>query len=454
METAAFPARSVPFQVFTLTVVDVIAPTVISVVVSNSAITDATPGVGNPFTVTITFSEPMNTVANAPTITFSPSVASTLTFTSGIWSAGGTVFTATYSVADAGVSIPAVDVTIAGAKDLAGNVQVPRTVSALFAILTQDQAPPTPPSAPKPPLQTLPIAFTPLNGNAPITIVDPVSGQQFFIPNPLAGFNGPVSVAVGDVNGDGTADLIVAAGSGGSPRVVVLDGATGVKTVDFFAFDMGFTGGVSLAVGDVNGDGRADIVVGAGAGGGPNVRVFDGNNLALLVDVLVFEQGFAGGVNVAVGDLNGDGRGEVIVAAGAGGGPHVKAFDALSLAYVSSFFAFSPNFSGGVSVAAGDTNGDGIDDIIVGAGPGGGPHVRAYSGYDLALVADFFAYDSGFSGGVNVGRGGVRNFNRLAILTGPGPTGPALVRGFDPLSGTLVFEQQLTELPSIGADVS
>src|SRR5438477_54410 len=86
----------------------------------------------------------------------------------------------------------------------------------------------------------------------------------------------PVRGASADVDADGFADIVVGAGAGGGPHVQVVSGATGAGLASFFAYSTAFTGGVQVAAGDIDGDGKADIITGAGAGGGPHVQVFSG----------------------------------------------------------------------------------------------------------------------------------------------------------------------------------
>src|SRR5205085_5912033 len=117
----------------------------------------------------------------------------------------------------------------------------------------------------------------------------------------------------------------------------------------------------------------ADIITGAGAGGGPHVKVFSGKDRSELKSFFAFDASFHSGVYVAGGDVNQDGKADIIVGAGAGGGPHVRIFDGVNLNVISEAFVFEANFHGGVRVAAMDTNFDNKIDVVVGPGPGRRP---------------------------------------------------------------------------------
>ncbi|MDB5309224.1 MAG: hlyA 3 [Gemmataceae bacterium] len=254
------------------------------------------------------------------------------------------------------------------------------------------------------------------------------------------GFTGGVRVATGDVNGDGTDDIVVAPGPGGGPEVKVYDGATGTVIRDFFAYAPGFQGGVNVAVGDVNGDGKADIVTGTGIGGGPNVKVFDGGSGGLLDSFFAYESSFRGGVNVAAGDVNGDGKADIVTGTGVGGGPRVQVFDGATGVQIGDFFAYNPGVRSGVTVAAGDLTGTGKADIVTGVGFGGGPNVKVFDGSTHDLVDSFFAYDPGFLGGVSVEVANVNGVND--ILVAPGPSTGGFVELFSGTTGIGITEFQ------------
>ena len=199
--------------------------------------------------------------------------------------------------------------------------------------------------------------------------------------------------------------IVTGLGAGGTPQVSVFDAGTAALQYSFLGYDVGFAGGVRVAVGDVNGDDTADIVTGTGPGGGPHVKVFDGSTGAEIRSFFAFDPGFTGGIYVAAGDLNGDGAAEIVVGADAGGAPQVKVFDGATNAVIRSFLAYDVSFAGGVHVAAGDVNGDGTADIVTGTGPGGGPHVKVFDGSTGAEIQSFFAAAPTFTGGIYVAAG-------------------------------------------------
>ncbi|MCA9070201.1 MAG: VCBS repeat-containing protein, partial [Planctomycetaceae bacterium] len=266
---------------------------------------------------------------------------------------------------------------------------------------------------------------------------------------PFPGFTGGVSVATGDVNGDGVLDVIAAAGAGGGPHVKVFSGTDGSEIRSFFPFPMGFTGGVFVAVADLNNDGLADIIAGAGPGGGPNVVVRSGADTSVeLFNFFAFGAGFTGGVRVATGDITNDGLPDIIAAAGPGGGPHVRIFDGSTPQTggvvgtdSGNFFAYDMGFTGGVFVATGQVVGnDDRVDIITGPGSGGGPNVRVFDGSTLmqstAPIGNFLAYGAGFTGGVRVSATDITGDGIDDIVTTPGQGGGPNLRIFDATSST------------------
>jgi hypothetical protein len=202
--------------------------------------------------------------------------------------------------------------------------------------------------------------------------------------------------------------------------VKVFDGVTGklFKTVQ--AYNPMFLGGAFVATGDVDGDGVSDIITGADTGGGPHVQVFSGRTNALLHSFFAYASTFTGGVRVAAGDVNGDGRSEIVVSPGAGGVPTVLVFDGVTRQLVHAFNAYSTAFRGGVFVATGDANGDGRADIVTGADAGGGPHVRVFNGINATELYGFYGSLSTFTGGVRVSTRDFDGDGKAEILVGTG----------------------------------
>ncbi|MFC1687558.1 FG-GAP-like repeat-containing protein [Patescibacteria group bacterium] len=245
---------------------------------------------------------------------------------------------------------------------------------------------------------------------------------------PYAQFQGGANIAVGEIVPSSPGlEVVTGAGPGGGPHVKIFD-ADGNLLSQFFPYPAEFKGGVDVATGDVNKDGIDEIITGAGPGGGPHVRVFDMNG-TLKAQFFAYIETFRGGVKVSSADLDGDGYNEIITGAGPGGGPHVRVFDRWGNR-LGQFFAYSDTFRGGIDVTAVEATEETSAAIITAAGPGGGPHVRVFNRQG-EVVSQFFAYDENFRSGVRVDAGNVDTSNvQPEIITAPAQGGGPVIRSF------------------------
>lgn len=210
-------------------------------------------------------------------------------------------------------------------------------------------------------------------------------------------FGSSVSVAGGDLDGDRNPELVSGAGVGGGPHVRVFN-LEGQVQAQWFAFDRRLRHGVNVAVGKFAPHGGAALIAAAPAGGGPpEVVVFNGAG-QVVGRFFAYDKTFRGGVNLAAGDLDGDGVDEIITGTGTGGGPHVRVFD-LRGKLLAQFFPFNPVSRFGVTVAAGDLDGDGRDEIVAAVASGGEPRVLLFNAQG-APMGEFLAHDARYRGGV------------------------------------------------------
>jgi len=210
-------------------------------------------------------------------------------------------------------------------------------------------------------------------------------------------FIGGTQIITDDIDFDGQDETIVA-----DINQVFIYNADGSLRSSFYPYTQNYSGGINISIGDLENDGTNEIVTGTENGGGAHVRIFNTNGNLINPGFFAYDEIYRGGVNVAVGDLNGDGTHEIICGAGTEGGPHVRIFNKDGKLINPGFFAYDINFRGGVNVAAGDINGDNVDEIITGPGYGGTPQIKVWNNNGAQIISPFMAFDSNQRVGVKV----------------------------------------------------
>ncbi len=256
-------------------------------------------------------------------------------------------------------------------------------------------------------------------------------------------FVGPVFVAVGDVDGDGKSDLISA--NSGSAAASVLRNTSTPGSISF-APKVTFTTGITpfgIAFGDVDGDGKPDLSV-ANAGVGANsVSVLRNTSIVGTVSFAA-KVDFATGTtprSVAIGDIDGDGKPDLSVANSDVASTTLSVLRNTSTVGTISFAA-KQDFTTGAApryISIGDADGDGKPDLVVANTNSTSVSVLRNTATTGAIDATSFAAKSDFTTGTSP----------VAVFIGDmeGDGIPELMSANGTASSVSVFQIDLSVVP-------
>lgn len=236
-------------------------------------------------------------------------------------------------------------------------------------------------------------------------------------------FRGGTTVASGDVNGDGTAEYIVGAGPGGGPQVEVYT-ASGKRILSFFAFDPKMNTGINVAAGDLGGEGKAEIVVASQPGYPATVEIFssDGKKVS---EFKPYGEEYSGGLHIAVLPAHAGLPGKIIVASGVEHDQEVRVYDASGRKLEQTWQPFGKKSGAGVNVAAAWSDEYHESIIVAGSGWDRAPEVLVYGLQSKKVLARWDVYKSTLRSGVRVAA------DNQMIATGPGTYGGAVVQMYN-----------------------
>jgi len=245
---------------------------------------------------------------------------------------------------------------------------------------------------------------------------------------PFGNFSGKVNVARGDVAPDVPGDeIIVSAGKPGKPYVRIYSDEQELLR-QFYAFDSSNRRGVDVAVGDTNGDGIQEIIAGVSTSKGPRVAIYTFENPSVTKQAEFSVFGRSGyDLRVSAGDVYGEGKDQLIVSLDAGSVPSVHIYDETGKLLKAKHVAESI-FRGGIDVASADVTGDVKDELIVSKiyGKYSSSLIQVFAS-DLKRIKAFYSHGSKHRGGVHLDAGNtIQSTPKAEIVTMPNDGYPTL----------------------------
>lgn len=198
-----------------------------------------------------------------------------------------------------------------------------------------------------------------------------------------------------DLNNNGEKDLIVV--SGARIQITRDDGQPYAK---FFPYTANYQGRLRVGTGDLDGDGNFEIFVGPEDGSTLPIRVYSRTGVQIHPDWYPFGSDYDGGYTFDVRHIQGADN-ELVIGTGKGHSPIVHVFTK-HYTFRTAWHPYALSATGGVNVAAGDLDGDGTDEIVTGAGDGSSPLIRVFDGNGIPLFDQFVAFSSFGTPGIDV----------------------------------------------------
>ncbi|MFA6307570.1 MAG: S8 family peptidase [Patescibacteria group bacterium] len=226
---------------------------------------------------------------------------------------------------------------------------------------------------------------------------------------------------------DNTTNIVLAPQKGLKPEILLLD-VEGNLADAFLAYDTNFTGGVNVAVGDVDGDGQEEIVTAPMAGGGPHIKVFSKTG-QLISEFFAYDASFDGGVNVAVGDVSNNGIAEIVLAPMSKIAPEIKIFNYQNI-QKASWLAYDLDMTSGVSISIADVNNDNWAEVVTVPAKNSIPQVKMFN-MRGRLKGEFLSFNSALTTGVQVLAKDISGDSLAEILVLPSKGAAALLRVYD-----------------------